>query len=83
VARSVPTFSMGKSTVTRAARTFSGFFREGREGLQAPSSRTSDMRAACRSRMRADSPGTGRNVPLDCSPAMMAAAFAGSISDSR
>ncbi|CAM5692718.1 hypothetical protein STENM223S_01603 [Streptomyces tendae] len=83
VARSVPMFSIGNSTTARAARTSSGRVRDGSDGPRTPSSRTSTTCAACRSRRRGDSPGTATKVPLDCSPAMAAAASSGSIADSR
>jgi hypothetical protein len=83
VARSTPTFSIGNSTVTVAALTRSGVAREGSDGERGSRTWTSSTRAAWRSRMRGDSPGTGMKVPLDCSPAMIIAAFSGSITDSR
>ena len=41
VARSVPMFSIGHSTTTRAACTFSGWVRDGSDGLRRPRSCTS------------------------------------------
>ncbi|WBY07897.1 hypothetical protein PIB19_22025 [Sphingomonas sp. 7/4-4] len=47
----------------------------GSEGVAtSPSSTSSSTRAACASRSASVSPGTRMKVPVDCSPAMVAAA---------
>ncbi len=78
VAMSVPMFSIGNSTLMRAAITSAGGHRDGSDGGPEPTGTRSTTRAPKRSRSSSLSPGTAVKVPLDCSPAITAAAWAGS-----
>ena len=75
-----PVFSSGQESVTSAVRRtlsveFFGVPEPGKEGRSAvPNSVICSTRAAKRSRNSSVSPGTRMKVPVDCSPAMIAAA---------
>ena len=78
-----PRFSIGQDNVTRARRSLveSTAAVVGNEAAATGSSRISSvsMRAAERSFNAGVSPGTGTNVPLDCSPAIISTARRGSM----
>jgi len=74
-------FDTGQDSTTRAARRVAspdlGRPDPGSDGTAtSPSSVSSSTRAACASRSSSVSPGTRTKVPVDCSPAIVAAAWA-------
>ena len=71
-------FSIGNSTLIRAAVTSSGANRVGSDGGWIPRVSRAVTCAPNRSRSSSVSPGTAVKVPLDCSPASPAADRSGS-----